>query len=88
MIANVIIGGSLICIIACSWNLAQQNVIGKEPFARVIGLTYGVMSMGAVVWLCAPLLPFGNVGVPMFLLGLAANLAFVSHRLFSLYEKP
>lgn len=86
MIANAIVGVGLICVILCSWNLAQQNVIGKEPFARTIGLTYGVMSMGAVAWLCAPLLPFGDVGVPLFIVGLAVNLLVISMRLRRLYE--
>ena len=86
MIANGIVGVGLICVILCSWNLAQQNVIRKEPFARTIGLTYGVMSMGAVAWLCAPLLPFGDVGVPLFIVGLGVNLLVTSMRLRRLYE--
>lgn len=86
MIANAIVGLGLIFVILLSWNLAQQNVIGRQPFARIIGLTYGVMSMGAVAWLCAPILPFGEVGVPLFILGLAVNLFVISLRLRRLYE--
>jgi len=87
MTADLVVGLSLICVVLCSWNLAQQNVIGKEPFARIVGLTYGLMSMGAVAWLVAPLLPFGEIGVPMFVGGLAINLAVISLRLSKLYEK-
>lgn len=87
MIANLVVGVSLICVIACSWHLAQQNVLGKEPFARLIGLTYGLMSMGAIAWLCAPLLPFGEVGVPLFVGGMAINLLLISLRLHRLYER-
>ena len=86
MTANLIVGLSLICVILCSWNLAQQSVIGKEHFAKVTGLTYGVMSMGAVAWLFAPLLPFGEIGVPLFVGGLAVNLLVKSLRLRRLYE--
>lgn len=87
MSADFVVALSLICVVLCSWNLAQQNVIGKEPFARIIGLTYGVMSMGAVGWLLEPLLPFGDIGVPLFVVGLAINLAVMSLRLSRLYEK-
>ena len=52
-----VLNGALLCIVACSWNLAQQNVIGKEPFARLIGLSYGLISLGAVGWLVSPMLP-------------------------------
>jgi hypothetical protein len=84
--ANLVVGLSLTCVILCSWNLAQQIVIEKEPFAKSIGLTYGVMSMGAVAWLFAPLLPFGEIGVPLFIGGLAANLLVISLRSSRLYE--
>ncbi len=86
MIGNLIVGTALICIVLCSWHLAQQNVLGKEPFAKLIGLTYGVMSMGAVAWLFAPMLPFEDIGVPLFAGGLAVNLLFISLRLHRLYE--
>lgn len=84
--ANLVVGLSLICVILCSWNLAQQIVIEKEPFAKSIGLTYVVMSMGAVAWLFAPMLPFGEIGVPLFIGGLAANLLVISLRSSRLYE--
>ena len=86
MIGNLIAALSLICVILCSWNLVQQNMIGGEPFAKIIGLTYGVMSLGAVAWLFAPFLPFGDIGVPLLLAGLAFNLVAVSLRLARLYE--
>ncbi len=87
MIANATVIAALLCVIACSWHLAQQNVIGREPFARAIGLTYGAMSIGAIGWLLGPVLPFGNIGVPMFVTGLAINLVLISLRLHRLYER-
>lgn len=86
MISQIVVVGALICVVLCSWNLAQQNVIGKEPFARVIGLSYAAMSLGAVSWLLAPILPFGDIGVPLFVASLAVNLGMVSLRLSRLYE--
>lgn len=86
MISNAIVSVGLVCVILCSWNLVQQNAIGKEPYSRTIGLTYGVVSMGAVAWLCEPVLPFGDVGEPLFIGGLAVNLLVISLRLRRLYE--
>lgn len=85
--ANLVVIVSLVCILACAWNLAQQNVLGKEPFARAVGLTYGLMSMGAIAWLFAPVLPFGEWGVSLFVVGVAVNLILVSLRLHWLYER-
>lgn len=87
MIANVVVDVSLVCVIAFAWHLAQQNVLGKEPFARLIGLSYGVMAMGALAWRFAALLPFGEVGVSLFFGGLAINLLLISLRLHRLYER-
>ena len=87
MIGNWIIGVSLACVIVCSWHLAQQNVLGKEPFARLIGFSYGVVSAGAIAWLLAPWLSFGELGVPLFLAGMAFNLTLISMRLHRLYER-
>lgn len=87
MIANLIVGAALICIVLCSWHLAQQNVLSREPYARRIGLTYGVMSMGAVAWLLSPILPFVEAGVPIFAAGLALNLFLTSLRLQRLYDE-
>ncbi|MGB0661338.1 MAG: hypothetical protein ACPGNV_14330 [Mangrovicoccus sp.] len=88
MISNWVLIVALICIVACSWNLAQQNVIGKEPFARLIGLSYGVISVGAMGWLVSPVLPIDIHPLTVLAAGFAINLVLITIRLNRLYEGP
>lgn len=83
-----VLNGALLCIVACSWNLAQQNVIGKEPFARLIGLSYGLISLGAVGWLVSPMLPIDIHPLAILAVGFAFNLILITIRLNRLYEHP
>lgn len=87
MMGSLVVAAGLVVIIIAAWNLAQQNVLGKEPWAYPIGLSYGGVALGAVAWLAAPWLPFERLGVPLFVGSLAVNLGLISLRLYRLYER-
>jgi hypothetical protein len=78
---------ALMSVIVLAWHLAQQNVIGREPLARVIALSYAFVAIGGLTWALEPWLPFGFLGGPAFVVAVALNFAATSWRLTRLYEQ-
>ena len=96
MIGDILIIFELAALLVCTWHLSQQNVIGGEPFARAIAVSYSLVGIGVGTMIIRRTTLLSDrpelhealaVAPHVFMLALIVNYVLISLRLNRLYEE-